>query len=44
MFCPCDQSEFNLLNGAPLTDGVSFPARQYRTELIGNNTLQITNY
>ena len=44
MFCSCDDSEFGILNGAPLTDGVSYPARQYRAELVGNNTLQITNY
>jgi len=44
MFCSCDNSEFNILNGAPLTDGVNFPARQYRVVLIGNNTLQITNF
>lgn len=44
MFCSCDNSEFNLLNGAPLTDGINYSARQYRAELVGNNTLQITNY
>lgn len=44
MVCPCDDSEFNLLNGAPLTDGVKFPARQYRVSLIGPNTLSITNF
>lgn len=44
MLCSCDDSEFNILNGAPLSDGVSYPARQYRAELVGNNTLQITNY
>lgn len=44
MQCSCDDSEFNILNGAPLTDGVNYPARQYRAVLIGNNTLQITNF
>jgi len=43
MFCSCDKSEFNILNGAPLTDGVKYPARQYRAVLVGN-TLQITNF
>ncbi|MCF6297623.1 MAG: hypothetical protein L3J08_06520 [Flavobacteriaceae bacterium] len=43
MFCSCDESEFNILNGAPLTDGVKYPARQYRTVLVGH-TLQITNF
>lgn len=44
MRCSCDESEFNILNGAPLTDGVSYSARQYRTVLMGNSTLQITNF
>ena len=44
MVCPCDDSEFNLLNGAPLTDGVNYPAKQYRVLATGPNTLQITNF
>ena len=44
MVCPCDDSEFNILNGAPLTDGVKYAARQYRVVMVGNNTLQITNF
>lgn len=44
MKCSCDDSEFNILNGAPLTDGVNYPARQYRAVLVGGNTLQITNF
>ena len=44
MVCPCDESEFNILNGAPLTEGVNYPARQYRVQVAGNSTLIITNY
>ena len=44
MVCPCDDAEFNLLNGAPLTEGINFPARQYRVLITGPNTLQITNF
>lgn len=44
MVCPCDDAEFNLLNGAPLTEGVNFPAKQYRVLVTGPNTLQITNF
>ena len=44
MVCPCDDAQFNLLNGAPLTEGVNFPARQYRVLITGPNTLQITNF
>ena len=43
MFCSCDDSEFNILNGAPLTDGVNYPAKEYRVTVSGN-TLHITNY
>ena len=44
MECPCDDSVFNILNGAPLTDGVNYTARQYRVLNTGPNTLQITNF
>jgi len=44
MVCPCDESEFNILNGAPLTEGVKYAARQYRVQVAGNSTLIITNY
>ena len=44
MECPCDDSVFNILNGAPLTDGVNYAARQYRVLTTGPSTLQITNF
>lgn len=44
MNCACDDSRFNILNGAPLTEGVTYAARQYRVLTTGPNTLQITNY
>ena len=44
MFCSCDDSEFNILNGAPLTDGVKYQARRYRVAIVGSNTLRITNF
>jgi nitrite reductase/ring-hydroxylating ferredoxin subunit len=44
MVCPCDDAEFNLLNGAPLTEGIRYAARQYRVLITGPNTLQITNF
>jgi len=44
MECSCDDSVFNILNGAPLTDGINYPARQYRVLNTGPNTLQITNF
>ena len=44
MYCSCDDSEFNLLNGAPLTEGVNYQARQYRVVILSGNTLRITNF
>lgn len=44
MECPCDDSVFNILNGAPMTDGVNYAAKQYRVLNTGPNTLQITNF
>ena len=44
MECACDDSVFNILNGAPLTDGVNYAARQYRVLNTGPSTLQITNF
>ena len=44
MVCSCDDTVFNLLNGAPMTDGIIYPAKQYRVLITGPNTLQITNF
>jgi len=44
MFCSCDDSEFNILNGAALTEGVNYQARQYRVAILSSNTLRITNF
>ena len=44
LVCPCDQSEFSILDGSPQTEGVKYPARQYRVTLMGNNTINISNF
>ncbi len=44
MHCSCDDSEFQIIDGAPMTDGINYPAKQYRVEVLGNNTLRITNF
>lgn len=44
MKCHCDQSEFNILNGSPLTAGINFGAREYKAILINATTLKITNF
>ena len=44
MICPCDDTEFNILNGAPLSAGVNVGARAYRATLVSSTTLTITNF
>jgi len=44
MKCPCDDSEFNILNGAPLTDGVSYSAREYLVTNLNGSVIRITNF
>ena len=44
MYCSCDDSEFNILNGGPITEGINYSARQYRVSLLNSNQLQITNF
>lgn len=44
MVCPCDDSEFNILNGAPLTLGITVGARTYHAVLVSSSTLTITNF
>lgn len=42
--CPCDQSEFNILNGSPLTQGVTCFAKEYLVENLNGTILRITNF
>jgi nitrite reductase/ring-hydroxylating ferredoxin subunit len=44
MKCPCDDSEFNILNGAPLTSGISYSAREYLVTNLTGSVLRITNF
>jgi len=44
MVCPCDDSEFNILNGAPLTSGVDYFAREYLVTNLNGSVLRITNF
>jgi len=43
MVCACDDSEFQIIDGAPMTDGINYPVRQYRVTKTGDG-LQITNF
>jgi len=44
MVCPCDDSEFNYLNGAPLTEGISCFANEYLVENLNGSILRISNF
>ena len=44
ILCPCDDSEFNILNGSPLTSGVSCFAREYLVENLNGTILRIQNF
>lgn len=42
MLCPCDNTEFSILDGSPLS-GTKYAARQYRV-IKNGNILTITNF
>ena len=44
MVCPCDDSEFNILNGAPLSEGIGCFANEYRVENLNGSILRISNF
>ena len=43
ILCQCDNTEFNILNGAPLSPGVECFANEYLVENLGS-VLRITNF
>ena len=44
MKCSCDDSEFNILNGAPLTSGITYSAREYLVTNLNPTILLITSF
>ena len=44
MKCPCDNSEYSIIDGSPQTSGYSNFAREYRVNLINPTTINITNF
>ena len=44
MKCPCDNSEYSIIDGSPQTAGNSHFAREYRVTEINPSTLNITNF
>ena len=43
MLCQCDNSEYNILNGAPLSGGDCF-ANEYLVDNLNGSVLRITNF
>ena len=44
ILCQCDNTEFNILNGSPLTDGAICFANEYLVENLNGSILRITNF
>ena len=44
ILCQCNDNEFNILNGAPLTEGVECFAKEYLVENLNGSILRITNF
>lgn len=44
MKCHCDQSEFNILNGTPLTQNINYVAKEYKVTIVSSSSLKITNF
>ena len=44
ILCSCDDSEYNILNGAPLTEGSTCFANEYLVDNVNGSLLRITNY
>ena len=44
MKCPCDNSEYSIIDGSPQTTGNLHFAREYRVNQINPSTINITNF
>ena len=44
ILCQCNNNEFNILNGAPLTADVACFAKEYLVENLNGSILRITNF
>jgi nitrite reductase/ring-hydroxylating ferredoxin subunit len=42
--CSCDNSEYSIIDGAPQNAGSNYFAREYKVNVVSENTLIITNY
>ncbi len=44
MKCPCDASEYSIIDGSPQSAGNSHFAREYRVIVLNSSTINITNF
>lgn len=42
--CPCDNSTYSIIDGAPQTPNARYFAKEYKVTLLNSNTLHITNF
>ncbi len=42
--CPCDASEYSIIDGSPQTSGNLRFAREYRVNVLNSSSLNITNF
>ncbi|NLP57422.1 hypothetical protein [Lutibacter sp. B1] len=42
--CPCDNSEYSIIDGSPQTKGNKHFAREYRVNVLNSSALNITNF
>ena len=42
--CPCDDSEYNIVDSSPLTEGNSHFLREYKVIMLNEYTLNISNF
>lgn len=44
LVCPCDNSEYSILDGSPLTAGVSKSVCEFKVTQVSSTVLNVTNY
>lgn len=44
LVCPCDNSEYSILDGSPLTENFTKPVCEFKVIKVSSNVLQVVNY
>lgn len=44
MLCNCDDAEYSILDGSPLSNGATKSVCEFRVDQVGGNVLNITNF